>query len=330
MSDTKRSIPVHLQSTDETYVPGKDENSIHPVDLDDLTPVDVPREAIDILREADIPIMPLVRTSVYSQIGSGGYARVYDGMRKNRSLAIKIILRNELRTPKRVINLAKEIFMQHLVETAPRILGADLSQMCFYMTTVCDRTLKDEIDQRQFQNNHEKFVAGSKSIEAVTGATTVDIVHGDVKPGNLMRGLGILDRVFLGDFSVSRHPGDAYDTRIIAATPDFAAPEQVSGTGQKATVATDVYGLGATLFQLLHQDHKTLTELSGASTVLERLNAVIERKEYGTNIAAMARKFGSQEKEICDLLHGCLAQSADQRWAIDDVQQSWDQIARKI
>lgn len=73
------------------------------------------------------------------------------------------------------------------------------------------------------------------------------IVHGDVKPGNLVVPAdGGPVRVV--DFGVARRM-DAAPPASIHATPEYAAPEVVGGAPPAATA--DVYALGIVLFELL-------------------------------------------------------------------------------
>lgn len=76
------------------------------------------------------------------------------------------------------------------------------------------------------------------------------VVHRDLKPSNiLIDGDGSVKLLDFGIAKLIDGEGGAAETTQPMLTPDYAAPEQLGG--EHVTVATDIYALGAVLFQLL-------------------------------------------------------------------------------
>lgn len=85
--------------------------------------------------------------------------------------------------------------------------------------------------------------------EAMTFAHNKLIIHRDLKPDNIL--VNEQQQIKLLDFGIAKiiDENQYGSTQTQIFTPDYAAPEQLSG--QRCTAATDIYSLGIVLFELL-------------------------------------------------------------------------------
>ena len=89
---------------------------------------------------------------------------------------------------------------------------------------------------------------GVKMAGALESAHGLGILHRDVKPANIL--VTDYGEPALCDFGIARVSGGFKTAAgIFAGSPAFTAPEVLSG--EAPTMASDVYGLGATLFAAL-------------------------------------------------------------------------------
>ena len=73
------------------------------------------------------------------------------------------------------------------------------------------------------------------------------IIHADLKPSNIL--FDSDDHAKVADFGIARTPQEEADTPQLFATAMYVAPERVEG--KTATPATDVYGMGLILYEML-------------------------------------------------------------------------------
>lgn len=178
--------------------------------------------------------------------------------------------------------------------------------------------------------------------EAIAAAHSIGVLHKDIKPGNLLVvGEGDEARLRVADFGSSRlldsgvldqlgitHLGSNKTQAIEAdsGTPLYLAPELASG--QSATVRSDVYALGVTLYQLLigdfrrplapgwerDIDDKLLREdiaaaangdpslrLDSAAALAERIRSLEDRREKRALEMAVLKRVEEGEKRLAKI-----------------------------
>ncbi len=92
--------------------------------------------------------------------------------------------------------------------------------------------------------------AMADAADAIHAAHAAGIVHRDLKPQNLMMGRDARVRVM--DFGLARHVGSEHEltqSGTVLGTPAYMAPE--CAAGRRGDACSDIYALGATLYDLL-------------------------------------------------------------------------------
>lgn len=106
---------------------------------------------------------------------------------------------------------------------------------------------------RQSKRSHFRSIArlGIQAAEALDHAHQMGIVHRDIKPANLL--LDGTGHLWVTDFGLARTQTDSNLTITgdVLGTPRYMSPEQLVGDRRVLDHRTDVYSLGASLYELI-------------------------------------------------------------------------------
>jgi non-specific serine/threonine protein kinase len=157
-------------------------------------------------------------------------------------------------------------------------------------------SLQQQISRRGVLAVDEALRVGVKVASALESAHRLGILHRDVKPGNIL--LNDYDDWALTDFGIAHIP-DGFTTAvgIFSGSPAFSAPEVIAG--EPPSAASDVYGLGATLFAAL-TGHAAFERHDGEQVVAQFVRITSETPDFSQHglpagvaeivSAAMARR----------------------------------------
>jgi serine/threonine protein kinase len=196
---------------------------------------------------------------VLERIGSGGMGVVWQAMdeRLQRPVAVKqLLLQPELSpraTDEARARALREARIAARLQHPNAIVVYDVAEHdgepCLVMEYLPSRSLAAVLGERYCLPVIEVASIGRQIASALAAAHAAQIVHRDVKPGNIL----IADdgTAKITDFGVSRAVGDVTVTQtgMMAGTPAYLAPEVARG--QLPTPASDVFSLGATLYAAL-------------------------------------------------------------------------------
>jgi eukaryotic-like serine/threonine-protein kinase len=190
-------------------------------------------------------------------IGEGGMGVVYRARQisLDREVAVKLLSAGPWSSRDFVERFQREAQnaarMQHPNIVAIHEVGAVDELHYFSMRLVRGQSLAEEI-RRDGRLPALRAATLLRTVaEAVDYAHRLDVLHLDLKPANVL--LDEDGTPHVADFGLARRleQGLADDSTEISGTPSYMAPEQVRFGARKITPATDIWGLGAILYELV-------------------------------------------------------------------------------
>src|SRR5262245_34891216 len=191
------------------------------------------------------------------KIGRGGQGLVYRARQKslNRTVALKIIGLGQLATTEHLKRFRLEAEAAAKLDH-PCIVSiyevGEREGSCYFSMKFIDGGQLDEVARREPMSPRNAAELIAKLARTVHHAHEHGILHRDIKPGNIL--IDTNGEPHLTDFGLARLvEGESTLTRTldVLGTPSYMAPEQAVGNNAAVSSLTDVYGLGAVLYQLL-------------------------------------------------------------------------------
>ena len=225
-------------------------------------------------------------------IGRGGMGEVYAAMRADGAFEQRVALKllryeavgelGRFHAERRILARLEHPGIARLLDGGMAPDGRPYTVMEY----VDGQSLTDYCSGRR-SPLRERLALFAQVCEAITFAHRNLVIHRDLKPANIL--VDADGKVKLLDFGIAKLLDVAAslreaDATIAPFTPDYAAPEQLSG--QPVTTATDVYALGVLLFELLTGERPL--RMSGLPTS-HALKLLLERNAPLASRVAQAR-----------------------------------------
>jgi serine/threonine protein kinase/tetratricopeptide (TPR) repeat protein len=194
------------------------------------------------------------------EIGRGAQGVVYRARQKslNRIVALKVIGLGHWATRAHLKRFRLEAEaaarLDHPLIVPIHEIG-ESNGSCYFSMQLVEGGQLDQVLRRQPMRSRPAAELIAKLARTVHYAHERGILHRDIKPGNIL--LDVKGDPHLTDFGLARLlETESSVTRTTEAlgTPSYMAPEQARGNNGQLSSATDVYGLGAVLYQLLTGD----------------------------------------------------------------------------
>src|SRR2546430_11049158 len=191
------------------------------------------------------------------EIGRGGQGVVYRARQKslNRTVALKVIGLGQWATQAHLKRFRLEAEAAASLEhpcIVPIYEVGERDGSCYFSMKFVEGGQLDAVVKREPIPIRRAVELIGKVARTVHYAHEHGILHRDIKPGNIL--LDKNGEPHLTDFGLARLlETDSTVTRTleVLGTPSYMAPEQALGENVAVSSATDVYGLGAVLYQLL-------------------------------------------------------------------------------
>ena len=244
-------------------------------------------------------------------IGEGGMGVVYRARQTSldREVAVKLLAAGPWASKEFIERFRREAQnaarMQHPNIVAIYEVGSAEELHFFSMRLVRGSNLAAEI-RREGKLSALRAATFLRTIaDAVEYAHCLGVLHLDLKPANVL--LDETGTPHVADFGLARRleQGLAADNDEVSGTPSYMAPEQATLRSQKITAATDIWGLGAILYELVTGQPPFLGESAQATLTLVLESALRSPRQLTPGLP----------RDLEAIILKCMAREVSERYA---------------
>ncbi len=244
------------------------------------------------------------RYELQAVIGEGTFGRVYRGrdQRLARLVAVKVIKPWWTEDPEWARSFEREAQLMARVNDPGIVQIFDIGHAdegLYYVAELVDgESLAERLRRGPLAPAAARQIA-EQLCRALAQAHAQRVVHRDVKPANVL--ISVDGRVKVGDFGIARLAEGSTDGALgtVVGTPRYMAPEQARGL--PTTPATDVYGAGIVLYEML-AGRPPFTERSAVELALRHLSDPPPALAAGT------------PRDLIQIVHRALAKDPAERY----------------
>jgi serine/threonine protein kinase/Tfp pilus assembly protein PilF len=232
------------------------------------------------------------------EIGRGGQGVVFRARQKslNRTVALKLLSLGQWASKAHLKRFRLEAEaaanLDHPCIVSIYEVG-ECEGSCYFSMRFVEGGQLDEVVRHMPMSIRQAAELIAKMARTVHYAHEHGILHRDIKPGNIL--LDQKGAPHLTDFGLARlveTESTMTRTLEVLGTPSYMAPEQAVGNNAAVSKATDVYGLGGVLYQLL-TDHPPFA----GGTTFETIKLVLDTEPRQPRL--WNRKIGRDLSAIC-------------------------------
>lgn len=250
--------------------------------------------------------------TITRRLGSGGMGIVYAASQQtlDRQVALKLIRMGMWSTEEQIARFTAEATAAASLHHPGVVAVHDFGQWhgfhYFSMELVDGPTLAQLLKSGPLEHDHAIRLV-RQVCDAVHHAHEHGILHRDLKPSNVLIDK---DRARISDFGLARVSTNDGDSGLtlsgaMVGTPSYMSPEQALGESKRVTHASDVYSIGAILYESL-----TGRAPFRAATPVETMRQVVDEIPAAPRVLNPAIS-----RDLETICLKCLEKDPDRRYA---------------